>query len=116
MSPPSVALLTVIGGLLAFGMSRAQDPQALFAQALLQKYDCNTCHGTFALDAVGPRYVDIATKYQTKYRSDAAAVAAVVAIIQNGRSTSGLTSMPPHRSLPDDDAKTIAEYIVSLKR
>jgi cytochrome c len=99
-------LLILAVGLSVTGAVQAQDPQAL-----LQKYKCNSCH---AVDEskTGPAFVDVAAKY----RGDSKALAKLVATIRGGAHDSGPWHMPPHPEVSAAEARSIARYILALKR
>ena len=80
------------------------------ARALLQKYDCYTCHADREAKA-GPAFADVAAKY----RGNAQAVARITASVKNGRHGGGPWPMPPMPQVPDTDARKIVDYILSLK-
>lgn len=88
------------------GLTRAQAPQAL-----LHEYKCYICHADNETKT-GPAYVDVAAKY----RGNRKAVAAVAAVVKKGSNDGGPWHMPPHPEVSDADARTMARYILSLKR
>jgi cytochrome c len=79
-------------------------------QALLREYKCYICHADTDTKA-GPAYVDVAARYRGKRE----AVAAIAAIIRNGRHGGGPWHMPPHPEVSDTDARAMARYILSLE-
>jgi len=79
-------------------------------QALAQRSACMSCH---QLDrkVVGPSYRDIANKY----KGDAKAAAHLVNVIKKGgKGVWGPVPMPPHPQVSDDNAKRLADWILSL--
>lgn len=81
------------------------------ALTLIGSSDCTTCH---AIDrkVIGPAYVDVANKYE----ASAAVIDTLVSKIKNGGSGNwGQIMMTPHPDLPEDDARTMVKYILSLK-
>ena len=85
---------------------------ALASEALAKKHNCLACH---AVDKklIGPAYQDVAAKY----KGDAGAEAKLVAKIKNGGvGVWGQIPMPPNASVPDADIKTLAKWVLSLKK
>lgn len=81
------------------------------ALELIGSNDCMTCH---AIDSklIGPSYKDVANKYE----NNSATVDTLISKIKNGGSGNwGQIAMTPHPTLSDDDARTMVEYILSLK-
>lgn len=81
-------------------------------EKLISKMDCVGCH---KLDKklIGPSYLDIAKKYplndkNINYLSSK--------IIKGGSGVWGTVPMAAHSTLKKDDAKSIAKYILSLKK
>ena len=78
---------------------------------MLKKFNCMACH---AIDQkrFGPPLKDVATKYD----GDNGAVAVLAKKIQvGGTGVWGQLPMPAQPQVSDADAKTLAEYILSLK-
>ena len=78
---------------------------------MLKKFNCVACH---AIDQkrFGPPLKDVAAKYA----GDNTAVAMLAKKIQvGGAGVWGQTPMPAQAQVSDADAKTLAEYILSLK-
>ena len=87
-------------------MAKTEKPAASAAAiALTTKHACNACHG-MTQKAVGPSLTDIAKKYegQTDYLARK--------IKSGGAGVWGPIMMPP-QSLPDTDARTIAEWLAT---
>ena len=98
-----------VAGVLVFGGANAA-PDAAKAKQLAQKYNCLTCH---AVDKklVGPAYDEVAKKY----KGDKGAEAKLVGKVKAGGSGAwGPIPMPPN-NIPDADAQTIVEWILSLQ-
>ena len=99
-----VALSAVCGLLMLAGSA--------FADAdMLKKFNCMACH---AIDQkrFGPPLKDVAAKYA----DDTSATAMLAKKIQLGGSgVWGQLPMPAQSQVSDADAKTLAEYILSLK-
>jgi cytochrome c len=101
-----VTCLFVSAGLLASAGN------ALASEALAKKYNCLACH-TVDKKLIGPAYQDVAAKY----KGDAGAEAKLVAKIKNGGAgTWGQIPMPPNSTVPDADIKTLAKWVLSLKK
>lgn len=90
----------------------AGTPSAAGAQ-LIAKYDCLTCHKEQE-KLVGPAYADVAAKY----KSAPSGIVDTLAnkIIKGGSGNWGTVPMTPHPSVSMDDAKTMVQYILSLKK
>jgi cytochrome c len=91
---------------LASGSALAAD-----AQELLKEKNCLACH---QLDKklVGPAYKDVAAKY--KARKDAEAYLAKK-IREGSTGAWGPIPMPPNGTVSDDEAKTLAKYVLTVK-
>ena len=81
-------------------------------ERLIAKSDCVGCH---KLDKklIGPAYIDVAKKYantdkNVSYLADK--------IIKGGSGVWGTMPMSAHSSLKKEDAKSMAKYILSLKK
>ncbi len=83
-----------------------------FADADLAKAkNCMACHGVDQ-KLVGPAYKDIAAKYA----GQDGAVALLAEHIQKGSTgVWGQIPMPPNPQVSDDEAKKLAEWVLSLK-
>jgi cytochrome c len=81
-------------------------------EKLIAKSDCIGCH---KLDKklIGPSYLDIAKKYAFNDKNVAYLSGK---IIKGGSGVWGTIPMAAHASLKKDDAKSMAIYILSLKR
>jgi cytochrome c len=81
------------------------------AQGLIRSSDCRTCH-TVDMKAVGPAFKQIAEKYSGK----AGAIDSLAKRIIHG--SSGIwgtdNNMPAHPSMSITDARTIANYILTI--
>jgi cytochrome c len=81
------------------------------AQALLRDKACLSCH---QLDkkVVGPAYKDVAAKYKARKDAEAYLVSKI-----KGGSTGvwGPIPMPPNGTVNDDEAKTLAKFILTVK-
>jgi cytochrome c5 len=80
--------------------------------AMMQKYGCSACH---AVDKkiVGPAYQDVAAKYKGDKDAPAKLAQKVKA---GGSGVWGQVPMPPNAAVPDDDAKALVIWILSLKK
>lgn len=78
---------------------------------LIGASDCTTCH---AIDkkVIGPSYVDVANKYEN---TPAVVDSLVSKIKKGGMGNWGNIAMTPHPDLPDEDAREMVKYILSLK-
>ena len=81
------------------------------AQQLLKEKACLSCH-TLDKKLVGPAYKEVAAKY--KSRKDAQAYLAKK-IKEGSTGVWGPVPMPPNGTVGDDDAKTLAKYILTVK-
>ncbi len=81
-------------------------------EKLIAKSDCVGCH---KLDKklIGPSYLDIAKKYPSNEKNVAYLSSK---IIKGGSGVWGTIPMAAHTSLKKDDAKSMAKYILSLKK
>ncbi len=81
------------------------------AQQLLKDKACLACH---QLDnkLVGPAYKDVAAKY--KPRKDAEAYL-VKKIREGSTGVWGAVPMPPNGTVNDEEAKTLAKFILTVK-
>ncbi len=78
---------------------------------LAKSSGCMNCH-TVDKKLVGPAYKDVAAKY----KGDPAAADKLAVKIQKGsQGVWGPIPMPPNAKVSDADAKTLAQYILSLK-
>ncbi|MBG6061732.1 cytochrome c [Flavobacterium sp. CG_9.1] len=86
--------------------------QASDGEKLIAKSDCIGCH---KLDKklIGPSYLEIAKKYP---QTDKNVAYLTGKIIKGGSGVWGAIPMSAHASLKKDDAKSMAIYILSLKK
>jgi cytochrome c len=101
-----LALSVSLALALASGAAFAAD-----AQQLLKEKACLSCH-TPDKKLVGPAYKDVAAKY--KSRKDAEAYL-VKKIKEGSTGVWGPIPMPPNGTVADDEAKTLAKYILTVK-
>lgn len=79
-------------------------------QALAQKSACMSCHQV-AKKVVGPSFQDVAKKY----KGDAKAADHIVGVIKKGgKGVWGPVPMPPHPQVTDENAKKLADWVLSL--
>lgn len=79
-------------------------------QALAQKSACMSCHQVDK-KVVGPSFKDVAKKY----KGDAKAEEHLVGVIKKGgKGVWGPVPMPPHPQVSDDNAKKLADWVLSL--
>ncbi|GGK87749.1 cytochrome c552 [Rufibacter glacialis] len=79
---------------------------------LIAQSDCTACH-KIDQKVVGPAYEAVAQKYENNEK-DIAYLAGK--IIQGGQGVWGPVAMTPHPGLSEQDAKQMAQYIMSLKK
>ncbi|MDR0770781.1 MAG: c-type cytochrome [Burkholderiales bacterium] len=85
--------------------------QAESGEALTQKYRCVSCHKENKA-GMGPSFKEVAKKYA----KDAAAPERMAERVKKGsRNVWGPAPMPPNSSVPDEDIKTLIEYVMSFK-
>ncbi|MGV3686711.1 MAG: ThuA domain-containing protein [Daejeonella sp.] len=85
-------------------------PEIQVGESLMLKSDCSACHKVNA-PSVGPSF----TQVSSKYGKDANSLTYIAAKILKGSSgVWGEVAMPPHASMPEDQAQKIAAYILSL--
>ncbi len=78
--------------------------------ALAQKSACLSCHQVDK-KVVGPAFKDVAKKY----KGDAKAEEHIVGVIKKGgKGVWGPVPMPPHPQVSDENAKKLAEWVLSL--
>jgi cytochrome c len=82
------------------------------AMAIISKNDCATCH-KIEEKVTGPAWRDVAKKYAGV---DTAVQYLAGKIISGGGGVWGEIPMAPHPALSMEDAKTLAEYVMSLKQ
>src|SRR5258708_40007613 len=92
---------------------RSLSGQALAADAerLLKEKACLSCH-TLDKKLVGPAYKEVAAKY--KSRNDAEAYLSKK-IKEGSTGVWGAIPMPPNGTVADDEARTLAKYILTVK-
>ncbi len=79
-------------------------------EALAKKSACMSCHQV-AKKVVGPAFQDVAKKY----KGDAGAAAHIVSVIKKGgKGVWGPVPMPPHPQVSDENAKKLADWVLSL--
>jgi cytochrome c len=88
------------------------DFQTSDGEKLISKMDCIGCH---KLDKklIGPAYLDIAKKYTLNDKNINYLSAK---IIKGGSGVWGSVPMAAHSTLKKEDAKSMAKYILSLKK
>jgi len=101
-----LVLSVAVAAALSSGAALAAD-----AQQLLKEKACLACH-TVDKKLVGPSYKEVAAKY--KSRKDAEAYLSKK-IIEGSTGVWGAVPMPPNGTLADDEARTLAKYILTVK-
>ncbi|ALI98503.1 c-type cytochrome [Rufibacter tibetensis] len=81
-------------------------------EKLIASSDCMGCH-RIDTKLVGPAYQAVADKYENNEK-DAEYLAGK--IIKGGGGVWGQMAMTPHPNLSEDEAKKMAQYILSLKK
>lgn len=86
------------------------DVSAQFGIQLINKNNCKSCH-SINTALIGPAFNDIAKKYEG---DEAARDYIAKKIISGGSGVWGGAAMPPHPSIPENNAHAIAKYILGL--
>lgn len=86
--------------------------QATDGEKLIAKSDCVGCH-KIDKKLIGPSYLDIAKKYPLNDKNVAYLSGK---IIKGGSGVWGAVPMSAHGSIKKEDAKSMAKYILSLKK
>jgi cytochrome c len=82
------------------------------AKELAQASGCLSCH-SLTEKIVGPAYSSVAEKYQ----ADGDAASSLAQSIQYGsKGKWGRIPMPPHASLSTEDIKTLATWVMTVKK
>ena len=89
-----------------------QNPDYQKGLEIEAKLDCATCHRVEE-KIQGPAYREIANKYAG---SDTAVDYLAKKIISGGGGVWGEIMMAPHPSLSEEDARTLARYILLMKK
>ena len=114
MRTPNISLVS-ISLMLLCGLSQATEMSAeekASTKQLAQDSGCLSCHA-LTEKIVGPAYSSVAEKY--KDQSDAAA--SLAQSIQYGsKGKWGRIPMPAHPSLSADDIKTLANWVMTIKK
>jgi len=111
MTTIAIAIVTMLGGVLAALVPSAGAADIPPGQKLFQTNNCVTCH-TIDHKLVGPSFMDVAKKYA----GQPDAVPTLSDAIKKGHvGTWGPVPMPPHPTLSDADIKTLVDWILSLK-
>lgn len=91
--------------------AEAENPNIKKGEALIAKSDCFACHNVDE-KLVGPAYKDVAKKYEASSKNVDYLAGK---IINGGTGVWGEVYMAPHPSVSQEDARAMAEYILSLK-
>lgn len=81
------------------------------AMALIANSDCATCH-KIDEKLIGPAWRDVANKYAGQ---DTAVKYIAHKIINGGAGVWGQVPMAPHPTMSQEDAETLANYVMTLK-
>lgn len=101
----------------ASGAATSSSPADDKAINLIASSDCTTCHRLHQATGgsnIGPAYDQVAAKYSSA--ADSTITRLVNKIISGGSGVWGPTPMTPHPTLSKDDAKTIVNYVLTLKQ
>ena len=112
MSTQAQAFIRAVGFAALSGLFALAAPSALAddPQALATKYQCMNCHKV-ERKVVGPAFKDVAERY----KGDAEALDRLTAKVRaGGKGVWGSAPMPPNKSIPDEDLKTVVNWILSL--
>jgi cytochrome c len=90
----------------------AANPLEDKAMAAMAKSDCMTCH-KINETVTGPAYAEVAKKYEN---TEANVTMLVEKVIKGGKGNWGEVPMLAHPALDPAEAKTIVEYILSLRK
>ncbi len=101
-----IVLIAAAAVSLSSGAALAAD-----AEQLLKEKACLSCH-TLDKKLVGPAYKEVAAKY--KSRKDAEAYLSKK-IKEGSTGVWGPIPMPPNGTVADDEARTLAKYILTVK-
>ncbi len=101
-----IVLIAAAAVSLSSGAALAAD-----AEQLLKEKACLSCH-TLDKKLVGPAYKEVAAKY--KSRKDAEAYLSKK-IREGSTGVWGAIPMPPNGTVADDEARTLAKYILTVK-
>jgi cytochrome c len=101
-----IVISASLGLALSSGAALAAD-----AQQLLKDKACLSCH-QLENKLVGPAYKDVAAKYKARKDAEAYLVSKI-----KGGSTGvwGPIPMPPNGTVNDQEAKTLAKFILTVK-
>ena len=104
-----IPLLLLSGLAQAANMTAAEQASA---KELAQASGCLSCHA-LTEKIVGPSYASVADKY----KADGDAVASLAQSIQYGsKGKWGRIPMPAHPSLSPEDLKTLAAWVLTVKK
>jgi cytochrome c len=88
------------------------DPKVEKGLNLVAKSDCFTCHKVDE-SYTGPAYTAVAARYAGK---EGVVDSLAQKIIKGGYGNWGAVPMIPHPSISQEDAKSMVEYVLSLKK
>lgn len=93
-----------------YGADASVPIETVRARQLMRQSDCEVCH-TLDSRLLGPAFADIARKYT---REPEAVNYLAEKIVEGGSGVWGETAMPAHPAFEDEEARTIAEYILTV--
>lgn len=94
-------------------VAEAKDPEAQKGLELITKSDCFTCHKLHEA-GIGPAYAEVSAKYKTLNKESTDSI--VRQIIKGGVGKWGSVPMLPHPQINEQDATSMAHYIMSIKK
>ena len=97
---------------IAISKKKLTSYQEADGEKLIAKSDCIGCH-KIDKKVIGPSYLDIAKKYPL---NDKSITYLSGKIIKGGSGVWGAVPMSAHSSIKKEDAKSMAKYILSLKK
>lgn len=112
-SADSAATATATGSTGAAATASTGSTGAATGPDLIAKSDCSTCHKEQE-KLVGPAFADVAAKYQAG--GDAIVDTLAHKIINGGSGHWGNIPMAAHPGISIDQAKTIVNYILTIKK
>jgi cytochrome c len=84
--------------------------EAILGKNIMMNSDCKACH-SITEKSIGPAYVEVARKYQKDTRAHEYLASK---ILKGGSGVWGENTMPAHLTMPENDARQIVTWILSL--
>lgn len=103
--------LAAVAAMASAGVAQAAEAKAASPEDLMKKNACVACH---AVDKkmVGPAYKDVAVKYRGQKDIE---IKLVEKVKKGGVGAWGQIPMPPNPNVSDVDARTLVNWILTLK-